>query len=71
MATRFPGWGAEQKGIQLQYAVGQAKNAVDELADRLKSLHSLGKFTDKEYKLIEKAIDSIKDALDKPSKKKA
>jgi len=71
MATRFPGWGAEQKGIQLQYAVGQAKNEVDELAERLKSLHSLGKFTDTEYKAVEKSLESIKKALDKPSKKKA
>jgi NADPH-dependent 7-cyano-7-deazaguanine reductase QueF len=71
MATRYPGWGTEQKGIQLQYAIGQAKNEVDELAERLESLRSLGKFTDKEYKAIEKALASIKDALEKLSRKKA
>jgi hypothetical protein len=71
MATRFPGWGAEQKGIQLQYAVGQAKNTAEELAERLRSLRSLGKFTDTEYKAVEKSLESIKKALEKPSKKKA
>jgi len=71
MATRYPGWGTEQKGIQLQYAIGQTKNAVDELAERLKSLHALGKYTDKEYQAVEKALNSIKDSLEKPKKKKA
>ena len=66
MATRYPGWGEEQKKIQLQYAVGQTKNAVDELAERLQSLHSLGKFTDEEYELVERSLESIKNALEKP-----
>jgi hypothetical protein len=70
MPTRFSGWGTEQRGIQVQYMVEQAKKAVDELAERLQSLHSLGKFTDNENKLFKKSLDSIKKSLEKPSKKK-
>jgi len=67
MAARYPGWGSEQKEIQLQYAIGQARNMANELAERLRSLHSLGKFTDEEYKLVEKSLGSIKNALEAQS----
>ena len=62
MTTRFSG-GAEEKVIQLQYAVGQAKTAIDELAERLETLRSLGKFSDEEHAQMMKALDSIRNAM--------
>ncbi len=64
MTTRFSG-GEEQRTIQVQYAVEQAKTTIAEMEERIDALHSLGKLGDEEHRQFMKSVADMKKAIDK------
>jgi len=69
MTTRFSQKDDEQDNIQAQFDVSRAKSAIDELTDRIESLHSLGRLIDKDSKELSKLLKTIRDKIEKAQKK--
>jgi len=71
MASRFSEQkGYEQNHIQAQFDISRAKSAISDLTDRIKSLNSLGRITDKESKELLKELKAIQGKVEKAGKKK-
>lgn len=65
MTTRFSFWSEEQRKIQAKYDVQVSKEAFASLTERIKSLESLGKLTEKESTKIQESIKQIMNKIEK------
>jgi len=71
MASRFSEQGGkEQNQIRIQFDVSRALSAIDDLLERIESLRSLGRLTDKESKEFSKLLRTMRGKIEKTMKKK-
>lgn len=71
MATRYPVWSKEQTGIEMQYEIERVRRALGELTERINSLQSLGKLSERDREQLTKSMDSIRKTIERATKKPA
>lgn len=70
MTSRYDIPGDEEKNnIQAQFEVSRAVAAIGDFEERIESLHSLGRISDKDHKEILGLIKTIKAKIGKIGKK--